>query len=315
MSVIEKQCKYCGAHFQIVHEIKGKGSSAKLRRLYCSLECQISQRKQRNRIFLPTRMTKLCVECGNEFYVPESLKTRLLCSNACRYVHTAKLMTKHSVHALKCMHCKDEFHSKNEKRKFCSLKCYYAAQCNRHTSKCEVCDALILSKKSYQPRFCGKRCTYIAQSRGLIATHINGRSRYRTDIVNSPYFKSSFEADYYRYCLYVNMTPSYEQKTFHVTVDGVEKHYTPDFWVKDNHYIELKGVREGTSRFSKLLNSNSRVREAVVSLGYQIDVLYMSDFYLMLREQQLYDVIPNLEHKDYASTKHLIVKHGQHSRN
>jgi hypothetical protein len=72
--------------------------------------------------------------------------------------------------------------------------------------------------------------------------------------------------------------------------------------------VELKGVREGKSRFSRLLNSNSRSREAVVSSGQRIDVVYMNDFYSELRRQGLYDTIANIENRDYAGTKHLISK-------
>jgi len=129
--------------------------------------------------------------------------------------------------------------------------------------------------------------------------------------VDSPYFKSSFEADYYRYCVHVlGVTPKYEAKAFHVVVDGVEKCYTPDFWFSaEDRYVELKGVREGKSRFSKLLNSNSRARKAIVTSGQHIDVIYMDDFYNELRRLGVYDLIPNLEHRNYADTERLICKH------
>jgi len=61
-------------------------------------------------------------------------------------------------------------------------------------------------------------------------------------------------------------------------------------------------------RFSKLLNSNARAREAVVASGQQIDVTYMDEFYGELRRNGLYDTIPNLENRDYAGTEHLISK-------
>lgn len=309
MNIIEKQCKHCGCTFQFNYEPNGKGSGNKLRRPYCTEVCATTHRKLMSRAQISSRSAKICVECGDKFYVMKCHSSRKLCSNECRYKYTAKALTKKKLHVLTCKQCLITFSSKRVCRRFCSPKCFCSSRLDRHTLACEVCSKQIVTKKSYVPRFCSKRCTHEAQSRGMITSHVNGRSGFRSDILNSPYFKSSFEADYYRYCLHVNMVPLYEHKTFHVVIDGKEKRYTPDFWHSiGDFYVELKGVREGESRFSKLLNSNARSRETVVASGQHIDVVYMNDFYDELHRQGLYYTIANLENRDYASTEYLISK-------
>jgi hypothetical protein len=298
--------------FQFNYEPNCKGSGSRLHRPYCTDECAVAHRKLMSHAPMPSRLVKTCVEYGDEFYVPKCHNNRKLCSNACRHKYTAKALTKNELRTLTCVQCLGTFSTKNVNRRFCSPKCFAASRFDRHTLVCEVCSEPIVTKKSYVPRFCSKRCTREAQSRDMVASHVNGRSCFRSDILNSPYFKSSFEADYYRYCLHLGKMPFYEHRSFHVVIDGKEKCYTPDFWFSDeDRYVELKGVREGKSRFSKLLNSNARSREVVVASGQRIDVVYMNDFYGELRRQGLYHTIANLEHRDYAGTQHLISKHGQ----
>jgi hypothetical protein len=229
MSVVEKQCKHCGCTFQFDYEPNGKGSGNRLRRPYCTVECAVAHRKLMSRAPMSSRLAKTCVECGDEFYVPKCHSDRELCSNACRYKHTAKALTRNETSTRLCTQCLDPFSTKDADRKFCSPKCFAASRLNKHTVTCEVCSAPIVTKKSYVPRFCSKRCTNEAQSRGMVASHVNGRSGFRSDIPNSPYFKSSFEADYYRCCLHLGEVPLYEHRSFHVVIDGAEKCYTPDF--------------------------------------------------------------------------------------
>jgi hypothetical protein len=55
-----------------------------------------------------------------------------------------------------------------------------------------------------------------------------------------------------------------------------------------------------------LQNANSAAREYLVEQGIDIKVIYMRDFYHVLKEDGLYDVIPNLEHRSYKDTKSLV---------
>jgi hypothetical protein len=91
---------------------------------------------------------------------------------------------------------------------------------------------------------------------------------------------------------------------------GKKRYYTPDFYLPSTDvYVELKGVKEGNSKFSKKINSNSSARNALISSGTNITVLYMVDFYAMLKSLHLYDKIPNLENRSYGKTAHLIKAH------
>ena len=76
-----------------------------------------------------------------------------------------------------------------------------------------------------------------------------------------------------------------------------------------DEYVELKGVRESENSFSKMLNSNSQARETLRDLGVNIKVIYMNDFYEMLKTTGLWEKITNLENKNYAKTVHLIRTH------
>lgn len=311
MTVIEKQCKHCGSKFTFDYEPCGKGSGNRLKRPYCSSDCALLHKKLMKTVALVSRLKKICVECNREFYVPRCLSHRQLCSNECRYKHTSRTQIKHHEIQLNCVFCQKAFLTKSTSRKFCSHKCMHLSRIDHVDRICENCGKQFDTKRSYVPRFCSKQCTFTGQSKGLVASHVNGRTGYRLDIKDSPYFKSSFEADYYRYCVQVlNVVPQYELQTFNVNVDGKHKFYTPDFWFsEDNRFVELKGVRESDSRFSQLLNSNSRARNVAIAQGHKIDVIYMNDFYSQLRTNGLYDLITNLEHRDYAGTKHLIRKH------
>lgn len=310
MKIVEKTCKYCSTQFIIEYDGHGKGSGSKTKKAYCSVECEKNQKKISIKAKFKTRICKNCVVCNEEFYVPLSLQKRLCCSNNCRYKHTPTVTTKLEVLNLHCKQCNQEFVSKNNVRKYCSSACSSLAKQRQIVVTCEVCHLQTTVKKSYKPRFCSKSCTLIAQSKGLIATHLNGRSGFRTDINDSPYFKSTFEADYYRYCQQIlKLTPEYEKHTFKVELDGKVRFYTPDFFFKEtNTFIELKGVKQGESKFSKLLNSNSPARIALCEQENNIQVIYMHDFYSELKEKNLYNVIENLEHRNYGKTKHLIVK-------
>lgn len=310
--IVEKHCKHCNVRFEFTYEPVGKGSGNALRKTYCGNACQIEARLAAKKKPYATRFQKSCEVCSNTFYVPKSLLARKTCSNACRFKRHSKISIGETLEKV-CQTCGKCFQTQIRRRKYCSPTCSSEGQMNRTTTQCEICNVTVTSKKSYEPRFCSKTCQREAQSRGMIATHVNGRSGFRNDIENSPYFKSSYEADYYRYCAFTGMKlPKYECKSFHLTVNGKPKCYTPDFWHEDEkRYVELKGVKRGKSKFSVLVNSNVDSVNEVISLGENVEIIYMNDFYRRLREENLYDSIPNLENRDYAGTVHLIRKRSQ----
>lgn len=117
------------------------------------------------------------------------------------------------------------------------------------------------------------------------------------------YFRSSLEADYARYCNYAGIEAQYEPKTFQVTIGALEVNYTPDFFHPNtNEYVELKAGRK-----DRAFEKNLIALEKLKSDGLNIRVLYMKDFYNGLKSQELFDVIPNLEFRDYKGTKQLVV--------
>lgn len=312
VTTVQKTCKQCDEVFSFVYEPNGKGSGNTLRQQCCSERCKRLRRKSRKSLKLVTRLTKSCVVCAEDFYVPVSLSKQKTCSNACRYKYAS--LTRDITHfVFTCFACDSRFETRNKRQKYCSLTCGKRAKVDQVERICEMCAKKFTTKRSYVPRFCSKQCLNEAQSCGKVISHVNGRSGYRSDIIDSPYFKSSFEADYCRYCVVVlGEKPQYECKTFRVVVNGKERCYTPDFWFeRDNRFVELKGVEEDDSIFSKKLNSNSNARNELVSSGQPITLIYMNDFYSMLKRDGLYETIENLENRDYVGTKHLIIKHSK----
>jgi hypothetical protein len=309
MTRIEKACKHCDKIFYVEYVANGTGSGNVAKKKYCSIRCKKDWYK------IPDNGTKQEIECKiccYKFYLPASqAKNRVTCSKTCYAKYMSLVNSRHAKLEKKCDSCSKTFElNENSTQKFCSPSCFTKSLRNRKDVFCEVCNVKLTVKKSATTRFCNKICARKGQSLGLIKSHINGRTGWRTDIQDSPYFKSSFEADYARYCIYKNIRFEYEKNVFEAEVDGKKRFYTPDFFLPDsNEFIELKGVRESENIFSKMLNSNSASRESLKSKNVEIRVVYMNDFYSMLKSLDIYDKIPNLENKNYGRTAHLIKTH------
>ena len=307
---IEKACKHCQAQFFVEYEKNGTGSGHVAKSQYCSPECKKKWYK------IPHNGKKeeiVCKICGKKFYLPASqAKNRVTCSKACYGRHMSSVNKKYDVINKSCLICEEFFTvSENSQQKYCSPKCFSVSITNKKEFVCEICKKSLQVKQSSANRFCSRVCSRKAQSLGLIKAHTHGRSGWRLDIVDSPYFKSSLEADYARYCNYSNIKYEYEKRVFEVKISpGSVRFYTPDFYLPEtDEFVELKGVRLGVNSFSKKINSNSQAREALQSQGVRIKVIYMDDFYSSLKEQQLYDKIPNLENRNYGNTVRFIKTH------
>ncbi len=306
---VEKTCKQCQSIFQVEYKPSGSGSANVLRKNYCSAKCKRDWYKH------PERGIKseiICKICTKKFYLPPSqAKCRVTCSKACYGNLMSGINKKYLEIKKNCVVCNVCFViNENSKQKFCSPKCSSKSKLSRKELTCEVCKKTLLVKTSCTNRFCNKLCARKAQSLGLIKSHTHGRSGWRKDIEDSPYFKSSLEADFARYCIYKNVQFEYEKKVFEVKLPNVTRFYTPDFYLSEScEFVELKGVRISNSSFSKKINSNSASREELSKQGINVRVIYMDDFYEMLKQQDLYDKIPNLENKNYGATAYLIVTH------
>ena len=78
--------------------------------------------------------------------------------------------------------------------------------------------------------------------------------------------------------------------------------YTPDFYLeKEDLYVELKAGRR-----DKKYSKNLECVQLVKNIGYNIKVIYMSEFYDMLKKENLYEEIPNIERRNYKKSRHLI---------
>lgn len=310
MTRIEKSCKHCHSNFFIEYDPSGSGSGNAQRKSYCSDECKKAWIKDPNN---GNKQRVVCLICKNEFYLPPSqASNRTTCSKKCYGIHISSVNRKYDEVKKSCQFCKVEFAClTNSKQKFCSSTCFSKSQDKKEARNCEVCSCEMKLKPSSSTRFCSKICSRKAQSLGLIKSHVNGRSGKRIDIPNSPYFKSSLEADFARYCLALGIEYEYEKQVFEVILkDGSKKYYTPDFYIPtENQYVELKGLKLSSSSFSKKINSNSEARDALVNSGVNVKVIYMNDFYDMLKSIDLYGKISNLENRNYVKTAQLILRH------
>lgn len=308
MKRVEKACKLCQKIFIIEYDPNGSGSGNAQRKSYCSDICKKLWSKD------PANGLKqeiICVICSKKVFLPPShAKTQTTCSKECYAKRMSIINRKYQTIEKDCFYCDLTFIcNSNSLRKFCSPKCSSNSKINRVEVTCEVCTKKFDVKFSWKKiRFCSIVCRRKGQSLGLIKAHTNGRTGWRSDIENSPYFKSSLEADYARYCIYTNSKFIYEHKVFETFVEGKTRFYTPDFYFPEtNEYVELKGIElQKDNSFSEKINSNSLARKYLEEQGVKIKVIYMKDFYSQLKSSNLYNKIPNLENRDYARTKYLI---------
>lgn len=302
-------CHHCNLPFEVSYEEhSGSGSgNFVVKRKYCSNDCKKIACK--NSIVNKIKLT--CFVCRNDFYVCPSGTGRKYCSRKCKGLNHSKLMTTHDVCDLECATCHQSFKTKNTQRKYCSPKCFSDSNKDGELKNCLICNKEMWIKTSkLAQRFCSRQCQYKAQSNGMIKIRVNGNTGFRSDIENSPYFKSSFEADYARYCIFQKIDYVYQAKTFEVNVRNSICHYTPDFYLPiEDKLIELKGMRVTENKFSQLINSNYEAFLELKNRGENIEIIYMTDFYKSLDELGIYYKILNLEYRNRKGTRKLIKRH------
>ena len=294
-------CKSCSNTFIIEYDSSQSGFS-KCNKLYCSEECKKSSKKDLKKSSIQLK----CQECDKNYFLPPSLaKNSKFCSRICQNRSQYKLKSVERIEIL-CQNCHISFKVlSTSRRKYCSTSCAKIGSRTaiRIDQECQVCHTFFEKYSSDVTRFCGRSCQYAAQSSGLIKINTHGRSGKRSDL-NFQYFRSSLEADYARYCNYIGIPFEYESKTFHVNLGhDILKYYTPDFYMPNTgQYVETKAGRPDGA-----YEDNLKVVKALQSQGIDIEVVFMKDFYEMLKNKGIYDIIPNLERRNYKRTKHLIV--------
>jgi hypothetical protein len=308
LKIFRKNCAQCGEEFEVSYlEKAGKGSAHALQRRYCSDACKKASRRRGD---IGNRLEFKCEICGSAFYRPpsQSLAVHHTCSNVCR-IALLKKQGEATHEYRNCVVCQKSFEVQNDLQKYCSPACTAQGFRKGKNIPCIACgkEFYVKPKRFKTAKCCSRKCQYVALSQGLIKNVTNGRSGYRVDL-GDDYFKSSLEADYARWCKHIGKQYVYEHKTFSTRANGIDRMYTPDFFHPETDaYVELKGMPpRSDSAFSQLQNANSAAREYLVEQGIDIKVIYMRDFYHVLKEDGLYDVIPNLEHRSYKDTKSLV---------
>jgi len=294
-------CKNCNLEFIVKFKMSDQGSIAKCNKLYCSKFCKKDfYKKNGNKKSIKLK----CNYCDNFYHKPMSLSLNSkFCGRSCQNKYYAKSHKKEKK-KINCIQCNKEFLViESSKRKFCSQKCSHNSQkSEKKLFTCAVCKKESYISKTDNRTYCGRNCQYKAQSLGMIKIPTKGRSGYRVDLPKTMYFKSSLEADYARFLIYKNISFKYENKCFELKDKEKTRRYTPDFYLeKEDLYIELKAGRKD-KKFSK----NLECMQLMKNIGYNIKVLYMADFYEMLKKENLYEEIPNIERRNYKKSKHLI---------
>jgi len=273
-------------------------SLGKLKRRFCSSDCKKKFVREAN---------LLCENCGIGYYKPACLKSQSrFCSRKCQNRSQARNNTLEK-EARICESCSAAFVcAKNSKRRFCGKSCSGMAQrIKRVECVCEICEKKYSRIETYKTRFCSRDCQYEAQSKGIIKTPSAGRAGYRTDLSDGNYYKSSLEADFARFCKFINLEYLYEEKTFKISdSDGKTRRYTPDFFLPDlNLYVELKGIRK-----DRKYEKNVTCLEHLKSKKVPITLIEMKVFYYFLKSENLFSKIENLEHRSYKRTKGLATR-------
>ena len=309
MSEKRLECIKCKQIFIVQYCVKDQSSLSACKRKYCSIECKKANKKN---ILTKKSILLKCEYCLIDYYKPPSQAgNSRFCSRLCanrKYSQNSKKI-RHAENCLFCNASLDVIETNKRriiKRKYCDAKCFSLSQ--RTTRKqvcCEICKKIFECLETKLKRFCSRNCQYSAQSAGLVKLPTNGRAGYRTDLPKNMRFKSSFEADYARYCNFIGKKFEYEPSTFEITLNnGKIKRYTPDFYLPEfNLYVETKAKRKDR-KFEGNLESLSILKKE----GLNIEVVYMLDFYEILKINGYYEIIDNLEHRDYKGTKHLVIQ-------
>lgn len=298
-----KNCIICGAKFCVSYFPIGIGSANVLRKKYCSIECK-------NNTKTKSKIEKKCEVCSKSFLTFQSVNKKC-CSQKCKGIAHRGERVLHIDR--NCEFCGKQFRLPlNNTQKFCNPECFANSSKRRTILTCLVCSKEFSVKTGLASsrKHCSRKCQFHSQSSGVIKVNVSGRQGSREDLNHSDIFKSSYEADYMRWCNYNNIIVKYSPKTFVLQLNGKQKHYTPDFFrIEDEMYIELKGIRkvEG-NKCSERINSNFESFLQLQSSGTKIEIIYMEDFYNSLRLSGQYILIPNLENRNYAATKCLIRK-------
>lgn len=288
-----RNCKFCKQEFTISHTPKESPNA--FRRVFCKTKCKNAYNRQK----VDGKITKQCTLCKKVFLTYPSGATRTYCSYQCKN-NSQKVRV-----AKTCIHCKKEFTATPTRINefYCSIECFHLGKVEART--CITCSTSFTTTKSSPNVRCSRKCQFTDQSNGKIKIPTNGRTGARVDLPKNLYFKSALEADFARVMNFLRIEFEYEKKTFNVA----NKFYTPDFYLPEfNTFIELKGVELIDKPYNNMMTRNLNSHQYILNQGIQILTVTQKEFISILKEQGLWDVVPNLEQRNYKKTINLVEK-------
>lgn len=176
---------------------------------------------------------KRCIDCNKTLCYSSSKGNSSRCKK-CNYKFLSKENNANwqgGKQKLNCDYCNTVIYRNKatvQKHNFCCRKCYGLWKQNRFYFLCDVCGKKVERTKSNIGHhiFCSYRCVNKKVFRGIMIEY------------NKKYFRSSWEANFAKWCDLSGIKWEYEPKTF----DLGNTTYTPDFYLPDfDLWIEVKG--------------------------------------------------------------------------
>lgn len=242
---IEIECNYC---HKIFHDYKYR---LRAKTHFCSFSCKSAS----------TKKVVIC-KCGKEFTVSK-LSNRKFCSTKCGHKYQTKRTGKKIT--CTCLNCNKTFEwYAFQDRKFCSHQCvneYYKLGYKKGTEHINYKNGLFMNGKTCVDcgvqisRNKGVRCIKCNGIfyRGINSPHFGRMYRASRTFYNNRWFRSSWEANFAKWCDFSGITWEYESKTFSLIIKNKATTYTPDFYLSDfDCYIEIKGrwIRDSYKKFN-----------------------------------------------------------------
>lgn len=212
-----------------------------------------------------------CIICGKDFLY-KHIKHKC-CSRKCAIKSRTGITSPNPV-IIKCSECNREYTVKKSKADKASIK--------NITLLC----SLTCKKKWLSKHYQGKNNPnygnqWTMEQKKIASDRVTDKMRQgrffcgatksgKREDLNSIYFRSSWEANYARILNLQNIEWQYEPRTFNFT--GYTRgaiSYTPDFYVQNNKWIEVKGHLDSKSR-TKILRFKKQYPEEYQKLEFVI---------------------------------------------
>lgn len=270
-----KKCEECGKEFE---------TSPSLNEKYCDDECYRKNRQEKSQV-----KTTECNYCGDEFsYHPKETEGKF-CSRECYDIGYSRPTGKDNPlykerEVAECVNCGEEFEYRESQRynpMFCSQECLYTREdddwekpgrptVDKKKFECYTCGDIVKRLECDVPNpdrvFCSHSCRgkWVAESdvfrtTGTVYVKETGRE-----------VRSGWEASIDRLLYKNDLDYTYEQRTFEIG----ERHYIPDFIIRDEYVIEVKGqvTDKDIERSELFMENHSQYTYIVVGSKLPCDI-------------------------------------------